>query len=137
MKMNAAAAFSVTGWDEKTWDGQPAASIQGEKLTLALVSYTYSGDLSGQSRFEYLMTYRADGSGVFVGLERIEGSLLGRSGAFILEHRGTFEGSTVRGEAVVVPGSGSGELQGLNGQARIELSGHMPEYPIHFELEQG
>ena len=135
MKIHATAAFAVTAWDEQTWDGQPAAEIKGEKLTLAKVSYTYTGDLVGQSRFEYLMTYRADGSGVFVGLERIEGSLLGRPGSLILEHSGTFDATSVRGEAVVVPNAGSGELKSLQGHASIELAGHMPQYPIIFELE--
>ena len=135
MNIHAEASFAVTAWDEKTWDGQPANTIQGEKLTHARVSYTYSGDLSGQSRFEYLMTYRSDNSGVFVGLEHIEGSLLGRAGSLVLEHSGVFDATSVRGKAVVVLGSGSGELQGLSGYGRIELTGHLAQYPISFEFE--
>jgi hypothetical protein len=135
MKIHATAAFAVTAWDEQTWDGQPASSVQSEKQTLAKVSYTYSGDLAGKSTFEYLMTYRADGSGVFVGLERIEGSLNGRSGSLILQHSGTFDAAGVWGDAMVVPNAGGGELQSLRGTARVELSGHQAQYPISFEFE--
>ena len=135
MKIKATAAFAVTAWDEKTWDGQLASIVTGEKLTHALVSYAYTGDLTGQSRFEYLMTYRADSSGVFVGLERFEGSFKGRSGSFILEHNGVFDATSVRGEAVVVSGSGSGDLVGLEGYGRVELAGHLEKYPISFEFD--
>ncbi len=135
MKISAMAAFAVTGWDEKTWDGQAASAVQGEKLTQARVTYTYSGDLDAHSLLEYLMAYRADGTGVYTGLERVEGSLLGRAGSFILEISGTFDANGVRGEAVVVPNSGSGALQGLSGYAHVDLAGHQEKYPILFELD--
>jgi hypothetical protein len=135
MKIQAKAAFAVTSWDEQTWDGQSASSVQGEKLTLARVSYTYSGDMAGQSQFEYLMTYRGDGSGVYVGLERFEGSVLGRPGAVVLQHSGLFDAQSVRGTALVVPGSGSGELGSLRGEGWIELAGQQAQYPITFEFE--
>jgi hypothetical protein len=135
MKIHATAAFSVTSWDEKTWDGQPANSVQGEKLTHARVTYSYSGDLTGQSHFEYLMTYRPDGSGVYVGLEHLEGSLLGRTGSLILQHNGVFDATSVRGEAVVVAGSASAQLAGLQGSAKVEIAGHLPQYPITFEFD--
>jgi hypothetical protein len=135
MKNKAKAFFAVTSWDEKTWDGLPAGPVEGEKLTHARVSYTYSGDLIGQSRFEYLMTYRADSSGVYVGLERLEVCLKGRSGSFIMEHSGVFDATSVRGEAIMVPGSASGDLQGLDIFARIEITGHLPQYPITFEYD--
>ena len=47
--------------------------------------------------------YREDGSASFVGLERIKGQLEGRSGSFVLQHIGAFDGSTVRVALTVVP----------------------------------
>jgi hypothetical protein len=49
----------------------------------------------------------------------ISGTLDGREGTFVLTHRGTVSaaGATTAGE--VVPGSGSGGLEGLEGSAEI------------------
>jgi hypothetical protein len=49
----------------------------------------------------------------------VSGTLDGREGTFVLTHRGTASaaGATTAGE--VVPGSGSGGLEGLEGTAEI------------------
>jgi hypothetical protein len=49
----------------------------------------------------------------------VSGTLDGREGTFVLTHRGTVSaaGATTAGE--VVPGSGSGGLEGLEGIAEI------------------
>jgi hypothetical protein len=44
----------------------------------------------------------------FVGIERVKGSVCGRSGTFLLQDQGTLKGTTVFGEGFVVPGSGTG-----------------------------
>lgn len=135
MKIQGKATFSVKGWDERTWDGKPASEVTGEKLTLAVVSYGYAGDIQGKSEFQYLMVYRADGTGNYVGLERVEGVLGGRSGSFVLQHSGTFDAQGVRGNAFVVPSSGTGDLKALRAEGRIDLSGHRDAYPLDLEYE--
>ena len=131
------AAFAVTSWDEKTWEGTPAHEVKGEKLTLARISNTYTGDVQGTSQLEYLMTYRADGSAVYVGLERFEGSVLSRNGSLILQHSGTFDGGAVKGAFTIVSGSGGGELVNVYGTGSLELAGQQAAYPIFFELAFG
>jgi hypothetical protein len=64
---------------------------------------------------EFLQVARADGSASFVGIERVEGKVAGREGAFVLQDAGIVEGNLVSGEWFVVPGSGTGELAGLRG----------------------
>lgn len=136
MTTTAQAAFSVTGWDETTWDGQPAKEVQGAKLTRTVVTYSYSGSISGASRLQYLMSYNADGlTGSYVALELVSGSLDGRAGSFTLLHTGTFDEQRVSGTAAVVPGSGTGALAGLRGTGTINLSGHQESYPLHFEYD--
>ena len=88
----------------------------GAKLTRASVIKSFSGDIEGEGKVEYLMAYRADGTASFVGMERVVGRLAGRSGSFVLEHRGTFEGGTAKITWNVVPGSGTGDLRGIRGQ---------------------
>ena len=87
---HAKATFTMKSWDEKTWEGQPYTEVTGAKLTRAEVAYTYQGDLTGDSTLQYLMFYRADGTGHAIALERIEGTLGGRRGSFVLQHSGTF-----------------------------------------------
>ena len=77
------------------------------------------------------MCYRADETADFVGLQRIDGTVGGRRGSFVLTSNGTFDGKVAAGEMRVVEGSGSGELAGISGagsfsaplgdQAAVEL----------------
>jgi hypothetical protein len=51
----------------------------------------------------------------FVGIERVGGRGGNRSGTFVLQDKGTLAGTTVSGTWFVVPGSGTGEFEGLRG----------------------
>jgi hypothetical protein len=116
----------------KTWEEQ--AFSEGEnlpKLTRASVAKTFTGDLEGEGQVEYLMMYRSDGSAVFVGLERITGQIGGRRGTFVLQRIGTFKDGRARESYSVIAGSGTGELQGLEGNGTSAV-GHGMEHP--FEL---
>lgn len=121
MTKQAKARFSMKSWDEKTWDGKPYDQVQGSKMTRAEVSYTYTGDIEGESTLQYLMFYRADGTGNSVGLERIEGKLGDRAGSFLIQHDGTFGEKGVDGTVTIVPGSGTGDLIGLRGAGKLEI----------------
>jgi Protein of unknown function (DUF3224) len=63
---------------------------------------------------------RNDESASFVGIERVTGSIAGRSGSFLLQDAGTLEGNIVKGDWFVIPGSGAGELSGLRGEGGFE-----------------
>ena len=117
----------------KTWDEKPYNEVEGElKMTRTSVSYTYQGDIEGDSTLDYLMVYRPDESGSFVGLERIIGRVAGRAGSFVIQHTGTFNKTDVAGTFFVVPNSGTGELATLRGEGEIVLSGHAESYPMKF-----
>lgn len=119
----------------KTWDEKPYEEIDGErKLTRTHATFAYEGDLEGEGAVEYLMSYNPDGLGVFVGLERIVGRIGQRSGSFVVQHTGTFEPQSVTTRWSFVPGSGTGELQGIGGGGEFILVGHGP-YPIAFDYE--
>ncbi|HEX2908283.1 MAG TPA: DUF3224 domain-containing protein [Phototrophicaceae bacterium] len=133
MTTPATAVFAIKSWDEKTWDGQPAAAVTGEKLTRAQVIKTYTGDLEGEGRLEYLMFYRSDGRGNYVGLEQVTGRIAGRSGNFMIQYTGTFDAQAVHEAWVIVPDSGTDELKNLSGQGRALMAEHRDLYPITFE----
>ena len=136
MKIDGQAMFAVKSWDEETWAGTPATEVTGAKLTRATVTYTYRGDIEGESELQYLMTYGDDGvTGSFVGLEQVRGSVGGREGTLVFEHTGTFDAQGVKATLRVAPGSGTGELAMLRGLGSVELVGHRAEYPIQFTYE--
>ncbi len=132
MKTRANATFKIKTWDEKPYDEIDGAP----KLTRAKVTKTYHGDIEGESTLEYLMMYRQDGTASFVGLERVVGSLGGRSGSFVLQHKGTFEGGKAKVEYFVVSGSGTGELSGLRGEGSF-AAGHAEPHSaiLDFDFE--
>lgn len=49
------------------------------------------------------------------GVQRVDGSIGGRSGSFLVETVGEFNGAEAAGTWSVIPGSATGELAGLGG----------------------
>ena len=125
--------FKITGWDEAPYD----EFEDGGKLTKASVTAEFSGDIAGESTVEWLMCYRPDQTADFVGLQRIVGTLGGRSGSFVLAHpAGTFDGTAATCEVSVVEGSGTGELSGLRGRGQFAAPhGGEPSIELDYELD--
>lgn len=128
--MLATATFALKQWDEKPYDEVDGAP----KLTRATVLYGFDGELSGEGRLEYLMTYLSDGSARFVGYQRFVGRVGNRDGTFIFQHGGRFADGIASDTWKVVPGSGTGALSGISGQVEFS-SGHQDRYEIIFEYE--
>jgi len=130
MKQTASARFAIKNWDEK-----PYSEGQNEpKLTRATVTKTFTGDIEAESQVEYLMMYRSDGTAAFVGLERVSGRIAGKSGSFVLQRAGVFEGGQAKESYSVIPGSATGELQGLRGEGTSSV-GHGMEHPFSLSYE--
>jgi Protein of unknown function (DUF3224) len=109
--MRATAVITVQKYEPVPYD-EPA---DGPALVRVHVEESFSGDIEGTGVVEFLQAGRADGSASFVGIERVTGTLAGRTGSFLLQDAGTVEGSVVSGTWFVVPGSGTGGLAGLSG----------------------
>ncbi len=130
MKKSANARFAIKSWDEKPYsEGQ-----NRPKLTRASVTKSYSGDIEGEGQVDYLMMYRSDGSATFVGLERVVGRVGGKTGTFVLQRTGIFEGGRAKESYSVIPGSATGELQGLLGDGSSDV-GHGMEHPFTLRYE--
>lgn len=111
MTRHATGRFEVKSWNEK-----PYSEIAGQpKLTRADVVYVYQGDLEGEGSIEYLMCYSSNNIAYFIGYEQVIGRLGDRSGSFVLQHIGTYEGGAVKDTLTIVPGSATGGLSGLLG----------------------
>lgn len=132
MKQTAKARFAIKNWDEKPISEAP----DQPRLTRASVAKTFTGDLDGESQLEYLMMYRSDGTATFVGLERVVGRIGGKTGTFVLQRVGAFEGGLAKESYTVVPGSATGELRGLQGGGNSSV-GHGMEHPFEMDYELG
>jgi len=118
-----------------TWEETPYAELEGgRKLTRVHAVFTYEGDLEGEGTVDYLMAYSPDGTGNFVGMERIVGHIGDRSGSFVAQHTGTFDPKAVHTNWEFVPGLGTDELDGITGRGNLILEGHGP-YPFTFEYD--
>jgi hypothetical protein len=126
--MSTASKTHATGRiDVKTYEPQPYEEAdEGPNLVEIHVSETFSGDIDGEAVARFLQAVRKDGSASFVGIERVTGSIGGRTGSFLLQDAGTLEGNTVKGDWFVIPGSGTRDLSGLRGEGGFtaELGQH-------------
>ena len=130
MKQTANGRFAIKSWDEKPYSEGPDLP----RLTRASVVKTFTGDIEGEGRVEYLMMYRSDGSATFVGLERFVGRIGGKSGTFVLQRFGVFENGQAKESFSVVGGSATGELVGLSGEGSSAV-GHGLEHPFSLDYE--
>ncbi len=136
--------FDVASWSERAYvdidegEGTTAGETYYPKrgLTRAEVGYTYTGDVEGTSTLTYLIAYKADAAPV-LGLEQFTGSVDGHEGSCVFQHTGSQDAGSVSAHLEVVPGMGTGGLEGLRGEAELRISGHSEdgyELVLHYDL---
>jgi uncharacterized protein DUF3224 len=125
--MKATTVATFASWDEAPWD-EPA---ELPKMTRTRATWTYDGDLTGEGTSESLMIYHREGAD-FLGQERITGTLHGRKGTFAVHTIGMYADGVARCDWRIVPRSGTGELEGLDGRGRGEAPAGN-QMTIHFE----
>ena len=115
MTTRATGTFEIDVWDEEPYDER-----EGAKLSRTRVTKVFRGDVEGEGVADLLMAYGAEeGSAAYASFERLVGSVHGRSGSFVLHHSATMTRCEGESSLSVVPDSGTGELRGLRGDARI------------------
>jgi hypothetical protein len=109
--IHATGTITVHTYEPEVYDKSEA----GMDISRIQVTESFSGDITGEGAVTFLQAGRPDGSGSFVGIERVTATIEGRHGMFLLQDTGTVAGGIVSGEWFVVPGSATGELAGLRG----------------------
>lgn len=116
----------------------PLASTEhagGTTLGRYSLDKVFRGELEATGRGEMLTAGTAvAGSAGYVAIERVEGTLGGRQGSFVLQHLGKM---SKRGQSLtitVVPDSGTGELTGLEGSMHIDIEGKAHFYRFEYSL---
>jgi len=131
--MNALASgtFEVTMNPEPPYDVNDGASIGRVSI-----KKQFSGDLTASSTVEMIgaRSALAKGSAGYVAIERVTGSLHGKSGSFVLQHSGTMTRGKGELSVSVVPDSATGELKGLSGRMTIEISDGNHSYGFEYSI---
>ena len=95
----------------------------------------YHGDLEGTGKGEMLTAGTGvKGSGAYVAIERVTGTLSGRKGSFVLQHMGTMTQGTPQLAIRVVPDSGTDQLAGLAGTMNIKIDNGKHSYAFDYTL---
>ena len=99
------------------------------------IAKSFHGDLEGTSRGEMLAAMtETKGSAGYVAVERVEGTLGGRKGSFLLQHSGLMDRGAPSLVITVVPDSGTGELAGIEGTMTIEITEGKHFYTFEYRL---
>jgi len=96
----------------------------------------YHGDLDGTGKGQ-MLTAGTDvkGSGAYVAIEKVSGTLKGRTGTFVLQHSGTMTNKAPQLAITVVPDSGTGQLKGIAGKMTITIAaGGKHSYDFEYTL---
>jgi len=100
-----------------------------------LLDKTFHGDLEGVSKGQMLTSGGPPSKfGGYVALEQVIGTLNGKTGGFVLIHRGTMNDGNDPLDVTVVPGSGTEELAGIAGLMKIIVEGSKHLYEFSYTL---
>ncbi|TKR33928.1 DUF3224 domain-containing protein [Luteimonas gilva] len=95
----------------------------------------FHGDLDAVGVVHMLAAMtQTEGSGAYVAIERIVGTLAGRSGAFLTQHSGVMDRGAPSLSLTVVPDSGSDGLEGLRGSMKIDIVDGKHYYTFDYDL---
>ena len=116
---------------------QPAQDeVIGTILGRLAIDKQFHGELDATSRGEMLAAgTEVKGSAGYVAIERVTGTLQGRSGSFVLQHSGTMTRGAGKLNVTVVPDSGTGQLKDLAGSMTIDIVGGQHLYLFQYTLD--
>lgn len=115
---------------------QAGDTADGVNLGRLSIDKQFQGDLTATSRGEMLSASTEVGSAVYVAIERVTGTLHGRSGSFVLVHKGTMTSAAQELIISVAPDSGTGELVGLAGNLAITIVDGEHAYSFEYTLPE-
>jgi hypothetical protein len=104
-------------FDVKLVPQPPDDKAEGATLSHLSIDKQFHGDLEATAKGQMLTAVTdVKGSAGYVAIERITGTLNGRTGTFVLQHSGIMAHGTYQQTVTVVPDSGTGQLAGITGK---------------------
>lgn len=117
----------------------PVAAYNTDDASMGRMSLDkqFSGDMQASSKGEMLSSMdRGKGSGAYVAIERVTGSVANRHGSFALYHVGTMDRGKPQLSITIVPDSGTDELTGITGSMTIEIDHGNHSYVFEYSLPE-
>ena len=103
--------------DEEPYDD----SARGAAMSRGRVDRRFDGAIAGESVAAVLIARGTAERLGYVATDRFTGQVGDRSGTFVFQHGGSIDRGKLTPFGYVVPGTGTGELEGLTGEIRIEF----------------
>lgn len=125
---------TISGRFEVKMTPEPG-ELDAEGIARFRLDKRYEGALTAEAKG--LMTAHqatVAGSAGYVAVERVRGSLDGRSGSFVLQHNGLMWGETRQLSIEVIPDSADGDLAGLRGRMGIRIVDGVHFYDFEYSL---
>ena len=123
--------FEITAWEESPAD----TPTEGPPIARITVRKTFTGDLAGESTAELITCRSADDTtALYTAVERVTGTLDGRTGTFVIQHGGIAGGPEIRQFGWVVPGSATGDLRGLSATVHFQHDEHGALFTMDYDL---
>ena len=130
MTHKAEGRFDITRTAEPPYDTREGATLGRMKF-----DKRFEGGLVGTSSVDMIAAMSGvKGSAGYVAIERIEGTLDGRAGSFVLQHNGIMDRGTPSLSVTVVPDTATGALVGLRGQMSIDTGGGDHKYVFEYDF---
>jgi hypothetical protein len=115
----------------------PEANVGDPTVGRMALDKQFHGDLEGTSKGQMLAVRSdVDGSAGYVAIERVTGTLKGRTGTFALQHSGIMNRGAPSLSITVIPDSGTGQLAGLAGTMTINIADGKHSYAFEYTLPQ-
>jgi len=123
---------------EITMQPPPAGEGAGRvSVGRMLIDKQYEGALTGIGQGEMLSAGNpAAGSAAYVAIEHVTGTIGNLSGSFALQHAGVMHDGDSQLSISVVPGSGTGELAGIEGTLKIDIVERKHFYELDYNLPE-
>jgi Protein of unknown function (DUF3224) len=126
MTQHASGPFDVKVTAQEGQLGEPLLN----RMTL---DKQYHGDLQATGKGQMLTAgTEVKGSGAYVAIERVTGTLKGLAGSFVLQHSGTMTQNAPQLTISLVPDSGTEQLKGITGKMNIIIA---PDGKHSYDLE--
>jgi len=129
----------VTNHASGAFDVKVTPQKDGDEATIGRMTLDkqFHGDLEGTSKGVMLaVSTSVKGSAGYVAMEKVTGTLKGRSGSFVLQHSGTMTRGAPQLMVSVVPDSGTGQLLGLTGTMTIKIADGKHSYDFEYSIAE-
>jgi len=122
--------MSASGTFEANLEPQNDEATPAGRMT---IFKEYTGGMVGTGIGQMISKRTESGTAVYSAIEEFKGTVNGKEGSFTLFHNGVMSSSKQTLEIIIVDGSGTGELEGIQGTLAINQEDGTHSYVLDFQ----